>query len=360
MPKTNALYSPIPEERSLDAVLEVLSNGRIFLARLAGPMQGPAEFKPIVLRTAHGPALIAFSQEAIAADAHGCQEWAADNSTVGNPEWVNTVSVGNADSFLMWTYVALLKEPSLQWVALDPTRPDAASVGLQGQERSYQMPVIPLARLTSRRQLRAALQQVGMDVAQLERVAGHAPMAAEGCFGAASPVLTERGTTVPIGGVSPGMRVMSLDTTGKHTPGKVLRVHVYPPRALWELKTEGGPRLEVTGSHLFLCGDGRWRCTRDLQIGMYLHGVYGPVRIERVEPLEYKAAVYNLILEGGRPYVVARCTVSSFERLPEIRRRLAALTGLSSEDLLSAASNVSGRLLEATRAPAFGWSSGSR
>ena len=138
------------------------------------------------------------------------------------------------------------------------------------------------------------------------------------CFPWNTKVWTETGP-VNISDLKPGDRVLSQHPySGKLDFQPVLEVTRRNPSPMIEIDA-GGETIRTTRGHPFwVCGRG-WKMAKELEAGMLLHTVDGPVRIERVAPAppakpwyqqdEARPSAelsYNLVLEDYHNYFVGQ------------------------------------------------------
>jgi hypothetical protein len=119
--------------------------------------------------------------------------------------------------------------------------------------------------------------------------------------------------------IKPGDRVLSQHPyTGELSYQPVLQVTRRKPSSMIEIGL-GSETIHTTRGHPFwVCGQG-WKMAKELTVGMWLHGVDGPVCIDRVDQIPAarpwydqpdaepgKELSYNLILEESHNYFVGR------------------------------------------------------
>jgi hypothetical protein len=138
------------------------------------------------------------------------------------------------------------------------------------------------------------------------------------CFPGNTTVWTLTGPA-PIADVKPGDRVLTQQPfTGELSYQPVLQVTRRKPTSLIEIGL-GSETIRATRGHPFwVCGKG-WKMAKELEVGQWLHGVDGPVRVDRLEQLpaanpddagaDHKPAndlLCNLVLEERHNYFVGR------------------------------------------------------
>jgi hypothetical protein len=138
------------------------------------------------------------------------------------------------------------------------------------------------------------------------------------CFPANTTVWTLTGPA-RIADVKPGDRVLTQQPfTGELSYQPVLQVTRRKPTSLIEIGL-GSETIRATRGHPFwVCGQG-WRMAKELEVGQWLHGIDGPVRVDRLEQLPAadpedagadqkpaKDLLCNLVLEEHHNYFVSR------------------------------------------------------
>ncbi|NLE57452.1 MAG: hypothetical protein GX616_03770 [Planctomycetes bacterium] len=138
------------------------------------------------------------------------------------------------------------------------------------------------------------------------------------CFPSNTNVWTSTGA-VEIGKIKPGDLVLSQEPyTGELSYQPVLQVTRRKPSPMIEIGL-GSESIRATRGHPFwVCGEG-WKMAKQLAVGMWLHGIDGPVLIDRIDQLPAADSVdaqpdatlrdvwsYNLVLEECHNYFVGQ------------------------------------------------------
>lgn len=136
-------------------------------------------------------------------------------------------------------------------------------------------------------------------------------MAVGECLVAGTPIWTATGM-VAVEKVRVGDLVLSQNAeTGELALQPVLRTTVRPKGRTIQF-VAGGESFQASGGHLFwVAGDG-WRKASELQSGMVLHSLGGPVRISTVESGS-EATTYNLVVADFSTYLVGKQKVLSHD-----------------------------------------------
>lgn len=136
------------------------------------------------------------------------------------------------------------------------------------------------------------------------------------CFPWNTKVWTLTGP-VDIGRIKPGDRVLSQQPfTGELSYQPVLQVTRRKPSPMIEIGL-GSETVQATRGHPFWVSGQGWKMAKELTVGMCLHGIDGPIRIDRVEQIPAAAPwydqpdtqpgeelSYNLVLEECHNYFV--------------------------------------------------------
>jgi hypothetical protein len=131
------------------------------------------------------------------------------------------------------------------------------------------------------------------------------------CLAAGTPVWTDRGE-VAIEKMLPGDLVLSCEVdTGELVYKPVLRTTVRPAEDLVKLRV-GKETIETSGGHPFWVSGQGWLKSRNLQAGMVLHTLNGPVNVLEVgvSPAE---PTYNLIVADFNTYFVGSQKILSHD-----------------------------------------------
>ena len=92
----------------------------------------------------------------------------------------------------------------------------------------------------------------------------------------------------------------------------MLRTTVRPPEMLLEMRLEQ-ETLTASGGHPFWVAGRGWVKARDLQPGLWLHGVSGPQHVAEVTERQTAEPSYNLIVADLHSYFVGSSKVFSHD-----------------------------------------------
>lgn len=124
------------------------------------------------------------------------------------------------------------------------------------------------------------------------------------CFAAGTPVSTKTGLQ-PIEKIQPGMLVLAQDPqTGELVYKSVVARTFRPPSALRQLSI-GRDMILTTRGHRFWQEGRGWQMAKQLEAGVPLRGLDGPLRLEAVAEA-LNAAAYNLVVDDFHTYFVGR------------------------------------------------------
>ena len=131
------------------------------------------------------------------------------------------------------------------------------------------------------------------------------------CLVAGTPIWTISGPRA-VEKIRVGDMVLAQDAeSGELAYKPVLRSTVRPTGKIVKF-VAGGETFQTSGGHVFWVSGQGWRKSSQLQSGMVLHSIQGPVRVSTVEPGE-DAETYNLIVADFNTYFVGDSKILSHD-----------------------------------------------
>ena len=317
-------YFPVGLEESGGMIADFVNkSGRVSLARLAGPMQGPREFKPIIVQTEMGAALVVFSTETMMQNPVACKQWAAQNSMAQRVEYIETLSVSYVGSLMMWIYVSQRKHPSIRWLITEPTKPTTVSIS-----SGSTAPFLSLFALPDADSIREFIADY-VDVEQLDRDIGMSarPVNDNACFPLTTKILTPCGPR-DLASLRVGDLVLSQAVSGRINVQKVTRKLDKGDAIISVVTLQDGRKLRTTGHHTVLSNRG-WVRVDTLEVGDILscvdssgrpyHSNVVALQTEAVEPVFnlYTTGDHNVIADGvvAHNFTAFRVLRTSWHRL---------------------------------------------
>jgi len=133
---------------------------------------------------------------------------------------------------------------------------------------------------------------------------GEAPPKGRGCFLADTPVWVD-GALMQIFKVNAGQTVGKVGCLATALQIEKLQEHqgTFECR---DITLENGNRISVVAAHCFMLDSEKWIAAQNLQSGMRLKSLKGPIAIKSVvkRAMPFVGKVYNLKVKGGEQYLV--------------------------------------------------------